>query len=74
MLSKPNTFILLTVMAVIFPDIPINAQKFADWHQWQFLIGEWIGKGGGDAPGQGTGGSKFYFDLDSTILVRENYA
>lgn len=45
----------------------------ADWESWKFLIGEWIGEGGGQ-PGQGSGGSKFYFDLQGTILTRTNYS
>jgi hypothetical protein len=40
----------------------------------QFLIGEWIGTGGGTSSGEGGGGSTFRFDLDSSVIVRENYA
>ena len=33
-----------------------------NWDAWQFLLGEWVGEGGG-APGQGGGGMTFHFDL-----------
>jgi hypothetical protein len=38
-----------------------------------FLIGEWVGEGGG-APGQGSGGFSFLPDQDGRILVRKNHA
>jgi hypothetical protein len=44
-----------------------------NWDEWKFLIGEWIGEGGG-GPGQGTGGFTFSLDLQKRILVRKNYA
>ncbi len=44
-----------------------------NWDAWQFLIGEWVGEGGGD-PGQGGGGFTFSTDLQDRILVRRNYA
>ena len=43
------------------------------WKPWQFLIGEWMGKGEG-TPGSGTGGFTFAPDLQNTILVRRNFA
>ena len=43
------------------------------WNAWQFLMGEWIGEGGG-TPGQGAGGFTFSLDLQNTILVRRNSA
>ena len=43
------------------------------WDAFKFLIGEWIGEGTG-APGEGTGGFTFSYDLLNTILVRKNYA
>jgi hypothetical protein len=42
--------------------------------KFQFLIGNWIGSGGGSISGKGQGGSVFRYDLDSNIIVRENYA
>jgi hypothetical protein len=45
----------------------------ADWEPWRFLVGEWVGVGGGD-PGQGTGGFTFSLDLQNRVLVRRNFA
>jgi hypothetical protein len=56
--------------------LPISAQPPAsapDWSAWQFLVGDWIGEGGG-APGQGTGGFTFSLDLQNRVLVRKNFA
>ena len=44
-----------------------------DWTPWQFLLGEWVGEGGG-TPGQGTGGFRFDFDLQQAVLVRKSQA
>jgi hypothetical protein len=43
------------------------------WGPLAFLIGEWVGEGGG-TPGQGSGGFSFLPDQDSRILIRKNYA
>jgi hypothetical protein len=42
------------------------------WDSWRFLLGEWIGEGGGK-PGQGYGNFSFDFDLQEQILVRRNH-
>src|ERR1700683_3940734 len=38
----------------------------------EFLVGEWVGEGGG-GPGQGDGGFSFLPDQDGRILIRKNY-
>jgi hypothetical protein len=43
-----------------------------NWDAWQFLIGEWVGEGGG-TPGQGSGVLTFRFDLQAQVLIRENH-
>jgi hypothetical protein len=43
------------------------------WEPLGFLIGEWVGEGGG-APGQGRGGFSFLPDQDGRILIRKNHA
>ncbi len=61
----------------LFLSVSLNAQqvqKTKNWDHWKFLLGEWVGEGGGNVAGQGTGESKFYFDLDDNILIRESYA
>ena len=40
---------------------------------WKFLIGDWVGEGGGD-PGQGTGWFTFAYDLQQKVIVRKNHA
>ncbi len=45
-----------------------------DWGPAQFLIGEWIGEGGGQ-PGQASAGSfSFTPDLQGTVLLRKSFA
>ena len=43
------------------------------WAPLAFLIGEWVGEGGG-TPGQGSGGFSFLPDQEGRILIRKNYA
>lgn len=50
-----------------------QSAKPANWEAWQFLLGEWEGKGGG-APGEGSGGFTFALDLQKRILVRRNHS
>jgi len=42
-----------------------------NWDAWRFLLGEWVGAGGGE-PGQGSGDLSFQFDLQEQVLVRRN--
>jgi len=44
-----------------------------DWGPAQFLIGDWVGEGGG-GPGQGGGAFSLAPDLQGKVLVRKNYA
>ena len=57
----------LTPLFILYPQ-ESNLAKF------KFLIGEWLGSEGGSISGQGEGASNFRFDLDSNVIVRENYA
>jgi hypothetical protein len=41
------------------------------WAPIAFLIGDWVGEGGG-GPGQGTGEFSFQIDLAGAILIRNN--
>ncbi len=49
------------------------AQKDDPWKPFRFLIGDWVGEGGG-GPGQGSGEFSLQFDLQKNILVRRNYS
>lgn len=43
-----------------------------EWFKFQFLIGEWVGQGGG-VPGQGGGTLIFHFDLQGQVILRKNH-
>lgn len=61
------SFLLINTYSVSFP----QQNKL---NQFQYLIGEWIGAGGGSGSGLGEGASLFRYDLDSSVIIRENYA
>ncbi|MDP2208608.1 MAG: hypothetical protein Q8K98_07520 [Bacteroidota bacterium] len=67
---------ILPLLALFILTSVLSAQQTKNnpnWDSWNFLLGEWIGEGGGD-PGKGVGGFSFYLDLQKTILIRKNYA
>jgi hypothetical protein len=73
---KITGIIMLCIVLFVFA-VSLSAQqpmKASNWDSWQFLLGEWVGEGGGSGPGQGLGTSTFYLDLQDTILVRKNQA
>jgi len=48
-----------------------RAKQDPRWAPLAFLIGDWVGEGGG-GPGQGTGEFSFHLDLGGAILIRKN--
>jgi hypothetical protein len=40
------------------------------WDNWQFLMGEWVGEGGGAS----AGGFSFSTELQGAVIVRRNFA
>jgi len=73
---KISGIILLCISSFVLA-ISLAAQqpmKASNWDSWQFLLGEWVGEGGGSGPGQGLGTSTFYLDLQNRVLVRKNQA
>jgi len=80
---RPRSVSKKSVMAALFTLVvlylfsgELSAQqppKPVNWDGFRFLLGEWVGEGGGD-PGQGVGGFTFSLDLQNTVLVRKNYA
>ncbi|MBI3665948.1 MAG: hypothetical protein HY236_06945 [Acidobacteria bacterium] len=61
-------------VALLLPRAVVPAQQSkpaGHWDSWQFLVGEWVGEGGGQ-PGQGTGSFSFRFELQGKVLVRRN--
>jgi hypothetical protein len=67
--------VFICFCALLFFGSPLKAQSQTpiSWSAFKFLIGEWVGEGTG-APGEGTGGFTFSYDLQNTVLVRTNYA
>ena len=61
-------FVLSTILSAQQP------VKNADWSSWQFLLGEWVGEGGGNQPGQGAGSCIFHLDLQNRVLMRKNHS
>jgi hypothetical protein len=49
------------------------APKDDPWAAYRFLVGEWVGEGGGK-PGPGAGQCSFAFELREKVLVRRNRA
>jgi hypothetical protein len=75
--SMPTTFGVLALGILLGVFVPLTTAqpnpKGVSWDSWQFLLGEWTGKGGGE-PGQGAGGFSFSLDLQGQVLVRRNHA
>lgn len=61
------TFLFLVSAPLFYP----QSSNLSDFN---FLIGGWVGSGGGTASGQGTGVSAFFYDIDSNVIIRDNYA
>lgn len=75
-MKKVIVLFTLCVLPLILPSLLPAQQPImdADWNSWQFLLGEWVGEGGGNQPGQGSGSCIFHFDLQNRILIRKNHA
>jgi hypothetical protein len=76
-MMRTSSALLALTVAVAFAQQAANplgpAGNGGTWAPLSFLLGEWIGEGGG-GPGQGTGGFSFTVDLQEKILVRKNHA
>lgn len=72
---KRHTIFFLTALIILVSPVVFSqaAKKDIDWKQWHFIIGDWVGEGGGK-PGQATGSFSFDFDLQKRILVRKSVA
>jgi len=66
---------ILLILAGLWPLSIIGSPQETthDWAPFAYLLGDWVGEGGGQ-PGQGTGEFSFHFDLQNRILVRKSYA
>jgi hypothetical protein len=73
--NKTNIAALFILLLLLSASLPAQEmQKTINWDHWKFLLGEWVGEGGGNVAGQGSGESKFFLDLDNNILIRESFA
>ena len=70
-----NKVLTLLLASLLLPSsLPAQqAKSVDDWGPWVFLMGQWVGEGGGQ-PGEGVGEFAFYFDLDGKVMVRKNRA
>jgi hypothetical protein len=66
-------FLFFALLALASSCFGQESKRGDRWGAWEFLLGEWVGEGSGD-PGQGSGGFTLYLDIQSTILVRRNFA
>src|SRR5262249_10123782 len=63
-----------TVVLVMLSTATAAASADDDsWKPYRFLVGEWIGEGGGE-PGKGSGRFSFAWDIQEKVLVRRNRA
>ncbi len=44
------------------------------WAGWRYLLGPWVGEGGGEQTGQGGGTFSFALDLQNKIMVRKAHS
>jgi hypothetical protein len=61
----------------LFGSLPLFAQETTgstSWQQWNFLLGDWVGEGGGSPGRRGTGTFSFVPALQNTILIRTNHS
>lgn len=63
----------IVLLPAILATTAIAVPDDAAWEPLAFLIGNWTGEGTG-APGEGTGGFSFQYDLQGKVLVRKNHA
>ena len=65
---------ILPVILVLLA-VPLWAQQLKEpnWDAFRFLLGEWIGEGGGN-PGEATGSFSFPFELQEKVLIRKSRA
>jgi hypothetical protein len=63
---------LIIVILLVSGQLLFGQQSKNPWEKWNYLIGEWVGEGGGQ-PGQNEGKFSFQTDLDGKILVRKSH-
>ncbi|HUK12650.1 MAG TPA: hypothetical protein VLW17_05040 [Thermoanaerobaculaceae bacterium] len=77
-------FLLVALLGAGAASTPAPAQSAAPaanapapaadaWAAMRFLLGDWVGEGGGD-PGSGSGSFSFRFDLGEKVIVRRDHS
>jgi hypothetical protein len=67
---------IVLCLTLVIAVVPCSARQTQanDWDTLRFLIGDWVGEGGGQ-PGQASGGAfSFSSDLQGKVLIRRSYA
>ena len=74
-MNRTVRVLLLIIVAGLLPRTIARSSegRKSDWAPLEFLLGDWVGGGGGQ-PGQGTGEFSFHPGLQNRILVRKSYA
>lgn len=65
--------LLLSAMSFMPQAAAQQAAPSANWDNWNFLLGKWVGEGSGDV-GQGSGYSIFEKSLNGKVIIRKNRA
>lgn len=63
----------ILTLALLSLAVASYGQQGSPWDRWSWLMGEWVGEGGGQ-PGQGGGTFSFTLDLDKHIIVRKSHS
>src|SRR6266849_9830409 len=56
--TRPDVVIVRSLPILFLTVVSLFGESPPNWDRWQFLMGEWVGEGGGE-PGQGTGSFSF---------------
>jgi hypothetical protein len=74
-MNRTVRVLLLITVAGLLPRSTVSSSEGRqnDWAPLEFLLGDWVGEGGGQ-PGQGTGDFSFHPGLQNRILIRKSYA
>jgi hypothetical protein len=67
----PPVFSLMVISSQLL--FAQGSPENSPWEGWKFLLGEWVGEGGGK-PGEGGGWFSFSPDLQGTVVVRKNHS
>jgi hypothetical protein len=70
------SLIFITAFSVLSFAQQTGAQPNAanGFDRLQFLLGDWVGEGGGDTPGKGSGDFSFAMDLQNKIMIRKSFS